>query len=430
MLGQMGKDLGLFRDTGAELLHMGVDMAKGLGQVVMHPIDTAQGLATVAMNPGMLVDAIKQHGAEYVDHWNKGDVAWLTAHGFGDAFNVVGGVKGLAGIASFASKVRDVGLLATMAETAASVRNGLGKLAERAMELRKLPEFLKSLKPSELLKLSRENPEVLTEDILKDPEIAAKLKKAKEAEAASAEAPGTKVTEETGGSGSGEGGGGSKDGGGSGEGGSGEGGSGEGGSGEGGSGEGGSGDGGGGGDGQKTSPNQEEGGAGGEEKTPETTPDPDVVKQLEELPGHGHEMHGSQVTDQQLIDRVQTGARPDGTVGKKVSAATKFDTPEAELDAVTKGQQLMSNEPPGVINVKPDGVAVPEYKDPIVAGPPEGYGSGYEVMRDANGNPLPGRPVQPTGQLPNAQLVYKWNPGSGTWDPVTQYPTGLPPKAP
>ena len=59
----------------------------------------------------------------------------------------------------------------------------------------------------------------------------------------------------------------------------------------------------------------------------------------------------------------------------------------------------------------------------MVGGRKGGYGSGLEVIRDANGKPLPGRPVQATGQDPSAKVIFRYDPSTGQWGKVTQYPT-------
>jgi RHS repeat-associated protein len=164
------------------------------------------------------------------------------------------------------------------------------------------------------------------------------------------------------------------------------------------------------------------------------TPTPRVPTPEEEaqaLAGHGHDRHGSQTTTAQQTTRVQTGVAPDGATAN-TSRATRFDNPEAELDAVRRAQartnaRVASGAVSTAIVVAPNGTARLPRDASTVSGHPGGYGSGVEVQRNPTTNqPLPGRPVQPTGQDPNAQVVLQYQPSTGTWEPVTQYPTNNP----
>ncbi len=155
---------------------------------------------------------------------------------------------------------------------------------------------------------------------------------------------------------------------------------------------------------------------------------PTPQEQVDDLPGHGNARHGSQTTIAEQTTRVQTGVAPDGEMAK-TSVATRFDSPEAQLDAVQQAQartaqRVADGQVSPVIAVRPNGQAVLPRDVSTVTGYPGGYGSGVEVVRDpATNQPLPGKPVQPTGQLPNAKVVLQYNPATGTWEPVTQYPT-------
>lgn len=156
------------------------------------------------------------------------------------------------------------------------------------------------------------------------------------------------------------------------------------------------------------------------------------AQQVADLPGHGNARHGSHTTNAQQTRRVQTGMNPDGVPGNKVGTASRFDSPEAELDAVRRAQartnaRVANGDKSTAIEVGPDGVARLPRDVSVVTGHPGGYGSGVEVIRNpATNQPLPGRPVQPTGQNPNARVVLQYDPSSGTWKPVTQFPTNDP----
>jgi hypothetical protein len=154
--------------------------------------------------------------------------------------------------------------------------------------------------------------------------------------------------------------------------------------------------------------------------------------QAANLSGHGNGRHGSQTTVSQQTTRVQTGVAPDGALAP-TPRATRFDSPEAELDAVSRAQsgtagRIADGTTRDAITVGPDGVARLPRDSSVVTGYPGGYGSGVEVMRDPVTNaPLPGRPVVPTGQDPNALVVLQKDPATGVWEPITQYPTNKPP---
>jgi hypothetical protein len=151
---------------------------------------------------------------------------------------------------------------------------------------------------------------------------------------------------------------------------------------------------------------------------------------VQNLPGHGHARHGYQTTIVQQMTRVRTGIAPDG-IRATTSRATRFDSPEAELEAIGKARKIVAhrvaNGQISYWDVDPRGVVRPHWETVVVDGRRGGYGSGIEVQRDpSTGIPLPGRPVQPTGQDKNARVRLQYNPATGTWDPLTQYPTNEP----
>ncbi len=147
---------------------------------------------------------------------------------------------------------------------------------------------------------------------------------------------------------------------------------------------------------------------------------------VQKLPGHGHARHGSHTTIADQTERVRTGQSPDGAIGKKVSRVTTFNSPEAELEAVGKAKQKAGRPPNDNDEITHSGQVQRSRKTVVVNGRPDGYGAGVEVMRDSQGKPLPGRPVQLTGEEPNALVVLEWNPETRTWEPVTQHPTNKP----
>lgn len=162
---------------------------------------------------------------------------------------------------------------------------------------------------------------------------------------------------------------------------------------------------------------------------PGRTPTPE--QQARTLPGHGHARHGSHTTIAQQTTRVQTGVTPDGLI-RRTGRATRFDSPEAELDAVRRAQARTANrvaagQKSRAFVVSPDGTIEVPRDTSVVTGYPGGYGSGVEVIRrPVTNQALPGRPVAPTGQDPNALVVLRYDPTTQTWQPVTQYPTNRP----
>jgi RHS repeat-associated protein len=165
---------------------------------------------------------------------------------------------------------------------------------------------------------------------------------------------------------------------------------------------------------------------------PKEEPPPTAQQQVEDLSGHGHGRHGSQTTTQQQETRVQTGVAANGDVTKKPPTSTRFDSPEAELDAVQRAQvrtaqRIANGQKSTAIEVAPDGTAKLPRDVSTVTGYPKGYGSGVTVIKDpVTGKALPGRPVQPTGQMPNATVVLEYNPATGSWEPITQFPSNDP----
>jgi len=138
----------------------------------------------------------------------------------------------------------------------------------------------------------------------------------------------------------------------------------------------------------------------------------------ESYSGHGHGRHGSQTTMSEQTRRVQTGEAPDGNRAP-ANKATKFDNHAKEVEAVERAKA--QNPGQGKPKFRPDGRPNRDVK--IVDDGPEGYGSGVEVKVGPDNQPLPGRPVQPTGQQPNAKVIFEYNPKTDSWEPLTQYPT-------
>jgi hypothetical protein len=60
--------------------------------------------------------------------------------------------------------------------------------------------------------------------------------------------------------------------------------------------------------------------------------------------GHGHAEHGSQTTAIQQERRIVTGIKPSGELGNPTSKASKFLSPEAEVEALDSGRAKLEQE--------------------------------------------------------------------------------------
>jgi len=121
--------------------------------------------------------------------------------------------------------------------------------------------------------------------------------------------------------------------------------------------------------------------------------------------------------------RPRTEPLPIGTVDWPVGMATRFDTPNVQLQAKRRAERLVEAErPPPSIFV--DGKLYPNVVSYVVASTHnDGFGNGAVVERDSFGRPKPGRPVGHVFQLRQARVIFA-NEGSATrWGIVTYYPT-------
>lgn len=134
---------------------------------------------------------------------------------------------------------------------------------------------------------------------------------------------------------------------------------------------------------------------------------------LNTLPGHGHVMHGAGTTLGEQYQRVETGrnpaiARPTmGNYGNPAWTAGRFNQHAGEYQAVTDAYRYVAQNNPAP-NQPGDRLSV-------VVGGPQGGGQGYRYNQ-------PNNTINPINQR-NAQVVLQWNPGTGTYAPITQYPT-------
>ena len=162
---------------------------------------------------------------------------------------------------------------------------------------------------------------------------------------------------------------------------------------------------------------------------PPEPPPPTAEQQVQALPGHGHARHGTHTTLAEQEQRLRTGRAPDGK-RSPTGQATRFDSHDAELDAVTRATTEMAAReragllPRDVIVAHPQGSrlrpTLPSVRL-VVTGRPGGYGSGLRA-----GGSRSSVTLIPTGQLPSARVTFERDPLRG-WIPVTQFPTAEPP---
>ena len=148
---------------------------------------------------------------------------------------------------------------------------------------------------------------------------------------------------------------------------------------------------------------------------------------VQRIPGHGHARHGSQMTAQQLIDRVNNGSLPNGTTRSVPNRATRFDSARRELEAVGRARAQLRAEGNGrpVFRVDSRGIVERErnVRAYTVPGSRGSYGRGVEVRRGGNNQPLPGRPIRRTAQEPNARVVFEYDSIARQWKEKTHFPT-------
>ena len=127
----------LFSGAGTEL----VDMVKGLGTLVMHPMETLKGLYYGVTHPGELWNAFKQ---PYVEDWNNGHPGRAIGRGIIFAASFLIGAKG-------ADKAAKAGGLAVEGADLAEAAT----IAERAGELGKAGEVTDATRVADLADTSR-----------------------------------------------------------------------------------------------------------------------------------------------------------------------------------------------------------------------------------------------------------------------------------
>ncbi|MEZ5508096.1 MAG: hypothetical protein R3F38_19900 [Gammaproteobacteria bacterium] len=147
---------------------------------------------------------------------------------------------------------------------------------------------------------------------------------------------------------------------------------------------------------------------------------------LNAVDGHGHARHGSHTTLLQQENRIKTGIAPDGEKAP-TPRATKFDSNQTEIEAVRRAQNEFDKQnaakPYPTMITTPKGKVIPNTVAITVDGGKNGYGSGLEVIRDAQGKPLPGKPIGPTGQDYKAKVMFRFDPVTKKWNALTQYPS-------
>jgi hypothetical protein len=158
--------------------------------------------------------------------------------------------------------------------------------------------------------------------------------------------------------------------------------------------------------------------------------------------GHGHARHGHQTTDPQQAERIRTGVAPDG-LPAKTSRASRFRSPEAELDALARARQrLAADLRSGEVEHYVDGTnGEIGYVDPgngepshhaltVETSDPRGFGEvayvprrtggpGTAYDKDAAGNRIP---QEVAGPFKKARVVFEYVPSAHEWRVLTYYP--------
>ena len=105
-----------------------------------------------------------------------------------------------------------------------------------------------------------------------------------------------------------------------------------------------------------------------------------------------------------------------------VGMATRFDTPNLQLQAKRRAERLVEAErPPSTIWI--DGKLYPNLVSYVVTSTGDGFGNGAVVERDSFGRPKPGRPVAHVFQLRQARVIFANEGSASRWGIVTYYPT-------
>jgi hypothetical protein len=143
--------------------------------------------------------------------------------------------------------------------------------------------------------------------------------------------------------------------------------------------------------------------------------------------GHGHAEHGSQTTAIQQERRIVTGIKPSGELGNPTSKASKFLSPEAEVEALDSGrakleQEITDHNIPKIVNGEPNRHAVM-----VESNKREGFGERWVRAKDSNGKNLKNKdgsfiPHKDPVKLNKAKLIYEYVPSKNKWETVTYFP--------
>jgi len=143
--------------------------------------------------------------------------------------------------------------------------------------------------------------------------------------------------------------------------------------------------------------------------------------------GHGHAEHGSQTTPIQQEHRIVTGVKPSGEQGNPTSKASKFLTPEAEVEALDRGrekleQEIKDHNIPKMVNGEPNRHAVM-----VESNKHEGFGERWVRAKGSNGKNLKNEdgsfiPQKDPVKLNKAKLIYEYVPSKNKWETVTYFP--------
>jgi hypothetical protein len=137
--------------------------------------------------------------------------------------------------------------------------------------------------------------------------------------------------------------------------------------------------------------------------------------------GHGHADHGAQTTAADQAKRVETGETPGGRTTPKGRPASRFRSPEAEVEALGRARRkLDADGPPKFDSVT--GEPNRRMYD-VETTSPGGFGTRHIPKKDAAGKALkPYAAEADPSILRRARVIFEYVPSKDAWHPVTYFP--------
>lgn len=148
----------------------------------------------------------------------------------------------------------------------------------------------------------------------------------------------------------------------------------------------------------------------------------DLATLSRDADAHTLTRHGESVTDEQLQHRARTGVAPDGSTlagGQIPPISSAFhsnaDAVRSLAAARAEVQRRLASMPAGTTVVR---------IGPVDTG--RVVGRGYRRVGGSNPNNAALGPLQRLDDLSHVQGTFRYNPTTGTWDPITMFPTPAP----